>query len=282
MGDCLQEQVELTDLSCLCGSTGYRLVLCLETPYKMIECQSCGLRRTFPFLSGVTGSARWRSDNVEREPECDSTSDVSKDRKQQIAYVKAMEVKRFVPSGRLLEIGCSAGRLSVIAAKNGLHAVGMDMVSSPFRTSSSKAHSFLAADVSNMPFKALAVEAVTLHHTLEHVENPVECLNNIFLALKPGGFLFLSVPNHKALIPRLIKASWPGYIPWSHRWHFSPKTLLSLVKQSGFRIVRRTRHESMDTPNMGARAKYFVYWVLNLVQTLVGMGDNICLVARRD
>ena len=62
-------------------------------------------------------------------------------------------------------------------------------------------------------------------HTLEHLWNPMLCVQNIFMKMKPGGYVFTSVPalNMQHMTPY-------------HYQHFTPMGLAILFRGAGFEI----------------------------------------------
>jgi len=86
---------------------------------------------------------------------------------------------------------------------------------------------------------------ITLWHSFEHVEVPAPLLEAVEKLLKPGGQLFMSVPNFRSWQSRFFGASWFHLDPIRHVLHYNPRTLsavvssnssLTLVSQSTFSL----------------------------------------------
>tara|TARA_B100001540_G_C15586301_1_gene541873 strand:- start:204 stop:812 length:609 start_codon:yes stop_codon:yes gene_type:complete len=84
-------------------------------------------------------------------------------------------------------------------------------------------------------------DVVMAHQVIEHVENPVEFMNNIKSILKPGGIVHLELPNQFSLSARLRKIS-PiisndyGFIqPPMHLRAYSKKTIKFLFDSLGLK-----------------------------------------------
>lgn len=54
---------------------------------------------------------------------------------------------------------------------------------------------FTQADISDLPFQDRSFDYVMLIEIIEHLENPIEALKEVFRVLKPNGSLFLTTPN---------------------------------------------------------------------------------------
>jgi SAM-dependent methyltransferase len=92
-------------------------------------------------------------------------------------------------------------------------------------------------------------DAVLLSAVLEHLYNPNEVLSEIARILRPGGALFLDVPNEAGLYfhvgnlyERLRGRDWvvnlaPTFSPF-HVFGFTPKSLRALLLKHGFEVRR--------------------------------------------
>jgi hypothetical protein len=86
------------------------------------------------------------------------------------------------------------------------------------------------------PLKGL--DAVTLWHVFEHLYHPSQALANAASVLRPGGFLFLAIPDMRSLEPRLFGKCWIGWDPPRHIATYSLGAVETLLHKAGFRLVR--------------------------------------------
>jgi SAM-dependent methyltransferase len=104
-------------------------------------------------------------------------------------------VRRYTPSGRLLDVGTGQGDFGAVAQAH--FAFEGTEVSSEGARIARERHG-LAVHVGGLADLALPSEhydAVTLWHVLEHVENPRRIAIECRRLLKPGGLLAVAVPN---------------------------------------------------------------------------------------
>ena len=145
----------------------------------------------------------------------------------------------FETAGRLFEAGSGGGYFIEAAAAAGIEAVGLE----PADDGARYAREVLAVDVRTGTFEETALpgafDAVCAFHVLEHVEDPWTFLVKARDLLRPGGFLFLEVPNIDSRRALRDRARWYNLAPDHHLWHFSPTTLARLVERSGFVVVAR-------------------------------------------
>ncbi len=90
-----------------------------------------------------------------------------------------------------------------------------------------------------MPARSL--DAVTLWHVLEHLDEPGAALARIAGWMRPGGAILVGVPNLASLQARLGGERWYHLDVPRHRVHFTVAGVQALLRRSGFEVVR-THH----------------------------------------
>lgn len=79
-----------------------------------------------------------------------------------------------------------------------------------------------------------SLDAITMWHALEHVPNPVATLSLARRLLRPGGVVYVSVPNLDALQADMAGTRWCYADIPRHVTHFSPEGLQRLLRTAGF------------------------------------------------
>jgi SAM-dependent methyltransferase len=128
----------------------------------------------------------------------------------------------FVEAARGADIDASGVEVSPVAARFARERLGVPVREGRFESFA----------------PARRVDAVCAFQVLEHVEDPRAFLGTARETLVAGGWLALEVPNIASAGARRLGAAWPKLQPEHHRWHFTPESLMRLVMQSGFHIVR--------------------------------------------
>jgi len=102
----------------------------------------------------------------------------------------------------VLDIGCSNGAFAQFVANKKCNIVGMDFDSNSLelaKTRNLKNAEFLVGDLSDLyrlyPNKKFDV--ISMFMVLEHIENPMLTVNQIYDLLKPGGFFIGTIPNEQ-------------------------------------------------------------------------------------
>ena len=149
--------------------------------------------------------------------------------------------------GRLLDIGAGRGELLRAARAAGWSATGIEP-SAPFARHAAL-HS--GAEIRREPveecgFAADSFDVVMLGSVLEHLYNPDETVREIARILRPGGALYVDVPNEEGLYFRVgnlyLKArgrDWvvntaPTFSPY-HVFGYGPRSLRALLAKHGLR-----------------------------------------------
>jgi SAM-dependent methyltransferase len=132
----------------------------------------------------------------------------------------------------VLDVGCGAGtNLELLATLYPASAfVGIDIEREPLTyCRSDRAAPVLQADVRHLPFAAAAFDLITALDTLEHVEDDVAVLEELFRACRPGGTLLLTVPAFPFL--------WGNVDDLGHHYRrYRRPDLVERVTRAGFSV----------------------------------------------
>jgi SAM-dependent methyltransferase len=80
-------------------------------------------------------------------------------------------------------------------------------------------------------------DAITLWHVLEHVHDLHDYMAMLKTLLKPGGRLFIAVPNYQSLDADIYRLTWAAYDVPRHLYHFSPASMKALMQRHGLKII---------------------------------------------
>lgn len=157
-------------------------------------------------------------------------------------------VKKYVPSGIVLEIGCAKGYLLKELEEHGYEAIGIDISLSALShlISSGRGHSplinIIRADGENPPIKKESVHAVLAIHTLEHLPSPEAAIRSSQRVLKSRGLFLAITPNKDSILAKIAKKIVP-YTALNNPYHVSlmnKNILLGYIKKAGFKYAKVT------------------------------------------
>ncbi|MCK5147581.1 class I SAM-dependent methyltransferase [bacterium] len=80
-------------------------------------------------------------------------------------------------------------------------------------------------------------DVITMWHVLEHVHDLDKYLQNIYRILKPGGRLFVALPNYDSIDANIYKDFWAAYDVPRHIWHFNPTAIKYLLDKCRFKLI---------------------------------------------
>lgn len=144
---------------------------------------------------------------------------------------------------KILDVGCSTGHFLHSLRGKVKTRVGVELS----RADVAFIRKNLDFPVYDKPIEALAIDegpfdVITALQVLEHVEDPVNFLRNLGTHLKPGGHLYLELPNIDDIL--LTEYREKGYADFYYREphlsYFSKATLKRALARAGFEGTIRT------------------------------------------
>jgi 2-polyprenyl-3-methyl-5-hydroxy-6-metoxy-1,4-benzoquinol methylase len=202
-------------------------------------CRRCGLIFPNPMPVPVAGF----NQHYEVDPEDYFKEHRTADKETSAAGLLAQAEKITGGRGRLLDIGSGRGELLQTAQTLGWNVTGIEP--SPSFAKSAELHS--GAKIRREPVERCGFadgyfDCVVLAAVLEHLYNPDATIAEVSRILRPGGALFVDVPNERALYfkvgnlyQKLRGRDWvvnlaPTFSPF-HVFGFSPHSLRALLSK---------------------------------------------------
>ncbi len=144
-------------------------------------------------------------------------------------------------STRLLDIGAAYGFL-LDEARPHFESTGVEVSAVAAKFAHQRGHQVhLGSYDATLAATIGPVEVVTLLDTIEHLSSPAQALATIYRQLTPGGILYLTTGDFDSWLSRLMKKNWRLMTPPQHTFFFSRQTLLTLLTQTGFRVLHADR-----------------------------------------
>jgi len=147
------------------------------------------------------------------------------------------DIKKIIPVGDLLEIGCGRGDFLKIAQKNGYEVQGVDLSGAKSPYKDIQIHEGRLADGI---FSSERFDLVVMRNLLEHAIDPILELREVSRVLKPHGIMYLKVPNVEfeyGWRRKIVFGGGNSFAPPWHLNHFSPTTLRRLLSKNGFKML---------------------------------------------
>lgn len=158
--------------------------------------------------------------------------------KQILLKIACLEIKTHDPTfsetGNFLDIGCGSGAYLRVMAKRGWKVWGVEPSRHGAQAGRSAGFEVFRGSLLEASYPESFFDYVRSNHSFEHMPNPVEALTEIQRILRPGGKLFIGVPNVDSLAFRLFGRYWWYLGAPIHTYSYSAKTITSLLERAGF------------------------------------------------
>lgn len=120
------------------------------------------------------------------------------------------------PDGKVIgTVGCGRAATEAQLVREGREVHGVDVSAEAMEVAETRLTSARVVDPGDeMPFGENSLDGLILADVLEHMPLAWDRLKSLVRAVKPGGWVVISVPNNRyveALVPLLFKGDWPEY-----------------------------------------------------------------------
>ncbi|MBI4999591.1 class I SAM-dependent methyltransferase, partial [Candidatus Gottesmanbacteria bacterium] len=208
--------------------------------YKIVRCRNCQLvfvanqptekklRSYYTRNYFINGEAKFGYFDYEKEGEnC-----------QENFIDKLKKVENYKKAGRLLDVGCAYGMFLKNCGSNWLTS-GVEISSHAVNFARKKLGlDIFCGTLLNAPWQDGEFDVITMWDVLDHMANALANLLKANKLLKKGGLLVFNVGDIDSFLARLTSKRWYLMIPPTHLYFFSRKTILKMLKKSGFQILK--------------------------------------------
>jgi len=221
----------MTDRACIaCGKNSPHLLRFEVNGCEIWQCERCGLGRaeassfdpkcyyTADYFSG--SRADGYSDYLGTEPVL---------RRE---FARGVDfVRRFVRSGRMLDLGCAYG-FFLKEARCHFEVFGIELAEHAAASCREAGLNVLSgvANESNME-RIGEVDVITMFDVIEHLPQPREVLALCSRYLKPGGIIVITTGDFASIAARWAGARWRLMTPPQHLWYFTKESLRRMSAQ---------------------------------------------------
>jgi 2-polyprenyl-3-methyl-5-hydroxy-6-metoxy-1,4-benzoquinol methylase len=173
------------------------------------------------------------------------------DRAARAERFKLRLIEPYADGGRLVEIGPGAGAFAHAASQAGFDVTGIEMDARACEHLRSAVG--VGAVHSDSPAEALGQlppsRVIAMWHVLEHLPDPLACLDAAARNLEPGGVLAIAVPNPHSFQFRVLRGRWP---------HVDAPRHLFLI--SAGLLDERAREQGLELASLTTRDRGGIYW----------------------
>jgi len=174
---------------------------------------------------------------------------VNDDLHRQKAFKKHIEGKRW------LDFGCGAASLLELMEPDCEYAYGVEL-NELHRASAAKRNIDVCENLEDLPVQQFDI--ITLFHVFEHLDRPLEILEQLKILLSPGGMILLEVPHAKDILLETFECDpFKRFTLWSeHLVLHTQESLKAILSDIGFKSVVTSGHQRYPLSN-------HLYWLGN-------------------
>lgn len=209
----------------LCGSLDRTPIPVPKGQY-LVRCKACGM--TFV---GREPSMRELQAYYGPYPVVENISPVTLQRYDEL-------LERFSPhrmTGRILDVGCGGGSFLERAMAKGWESCGTEFGAGPIAACRAKGIRVFEGPLRPDDHPAEGYDVVCAFEVVEHLVRPGPEIDNMLKLLRPGGLLYVTVPNFNCLARRMDQAHWNVINYPEHLNHFTRRTLHRMLDGKGLR-----------------------------------------------
>lgn len=141
----------------------------------------------------------------------------------------------------VLDLGCGSGKaLFLIRHKGAKEVYGVEISEKATEMGNKLNLNIINGTLENANFEDNKFDYIRSNHSFEHLTNPLETLIEMRRILKPGGELFVGVPNTKSLMFSLFKQYWYYLGVPFHPYNYNSYCFNKFLTENGFIVKRIT------------------------------------------
>ena len=209
--------------------------------FEVWECSRCSLRFTMDAPDDASIARYYQSENYISHS---NTNQGLVNRLYHLVRKKTLHSKYQLlthatgkKTGNHLDIGAGTGAFVRYMREHGWQSTGLepDEAARQQALQCNQANLIEAAALYQLP--ADHFDAITLWHVLEHVHDLYPYLQQIKKIVKPGGRIFIALPNYTSYDGTTYGAHWAAYDVPRHLYHFSPAAVAYMLKAADLQLV---------------------------------------------
>ncbi len=260
--------VQESAIRCLCGASAEAYAID-GIVRERLSCRQCGLlwRGTMP---SDEEAAQWYRDHYWQQFGVEQQGTA---RENLCRHVMDMILMNRPSHGTLVDVGCGGGALLIQGVDCGWRVIGFELSKAAVNRARSRGLEVREQSWLPCPLDDDSADAVTFVNVLDHLINPFDALKEAWRVLRPGGQIYIRVPNgplHDQL-SRLLSGCGLAHLTVMHLYGFGRRALSYHLTRLGFEAVevRTSPPSQSDAYGVDGKGRSCIrHWAKRLDQTV--------------
>jgi 2-polyprenyl-3-methyl-5-hydroxy-6-metoxy-1,4-benzoquinol methylase len=215
----------------VCGSENRTLNFPLPEDMNIYQCNDCtlGYVDPFPVYSGDVYEETYFNKSLV------SYDSMREYRIKRFGMERIRLIQKYVPAGKLLDIGCGVGWFLEAAKNSGFECFGQEISSQLAEYTSEKLGIHVYSE--NLESIEDKFDVITMFDLIEHVMDPKVLIEQSKKLLNPGGIIVAFTPNYDSLGIQFLKQDSSLVCPPAHLTYFTRSSVERLANSTGMELI---------------------------------------------
>jgi len=207
--------------------------------FTLSKCSKCSLVYLTPRPDQAELEAHYPGSYEAYDPNLENYRGVKQLRGSETLMLQVKYVEKFQPGlGKLLDVGCATGRFLIVARSSGWEVMGLEIIDKAAQIGRDHFQlNIISSQLERTHLPENSFDVVTLWDVLEHMPSPRKAFEKIISLLRPGGYVFFSIPNLDSFDRKLFGDDWIGWDPPRHFYLFNQTTIRRLLDETGYQLL---------------------------------------------
>lgn len=209
----------------ICDSSAFSDLKDYTTHY-LVQCKSCD----FVFAKKIPSNEELIA-HYETYPRSNSISAITIKRYHELLD----KLEPFRKSNNLIDVGCGDGFFLETAKKRNWNVYGTEYTDIAIKICSEKGIHMKQGKLNPNDYTEGFFDVITSFEVIEHINNPIEELQNFSRILRSGGAVYVTTPNFNSASRYYLGNKWNVIEYPEHLSYYTKKTLTNLFQRKGFK-----------------------------------------------
>ncbi len=144
------------------------------------------------------------------------------------------EFEKYRKTNKILDVGCGIGYFLEVAKQRGWEVYGTEYTDKAVEICEAKGINMNQGKLSIDNYEPESFDIITSFEVIEHINNPIEEIQNFYSLLRKGGLTYVTTPNFNSLLRYRLKEKYDVICYPEHLSYYTPKTIKYLFCSIGF------------------------------------------------